>query len=240
VTAPARSAGGGTTPAARCASACWRRSRLSGHTAACTGLAGETSVDSGPDGVDSGSEGLDSGPDGVDSGSEGVDSGPDGMDSGPEGVDSGPEGVDSVPKGEDSGPEGAFVSLVLLSYRFGGFRLPPCAAPARCAPLTGGGGGRWRHCLRLLCAPSDGGSHWRRPPLGPRGPSAPSAARAPGAPFREHSRNIQEIQGTFREHSGNIQGTFREHSADAREPPSQLQEAFKKSTKVDAEYNLPT
>ena len=27
---------------------------------------------------------------------------------------------------------------------------------------------------------------------------------------------------------------------DAREPPSQLQEALKESTKVDAEYNLPT
>jgi hypothetical protein len=27
---------------------------------------------------------------------------------------------------------------------------------------------------------------------------------------------------------------------DAREPPSQLQETLKKSTKVDAEYNLPT
>jgi len=40
-------------------------------------------------------------------------------------------------------------------------------------------------------------------------------------------------QGTFREHSGNIQGTFTEPSgtfsvnwADAREPPSQLQEAL--------------
>jgi hypothetical protein len=29
--------------------------------------------------------------------------------------------------------------------------------------------------------------------------------------FREHSGNIQ---GTFREHSGNLQGTFREHSRD--------------------------
>jgi hypothetical protein len=28
--------------------------------------------------------------------------------------------------------------------------------------------------------------------------------------------------------------------ANAREPPSQLQEALKESTKVDAEYNLPT
>jgi hypothetical protein len=72
--------------------------------------------------------------------------------------------------------------------------------------------------------------------------------------FGEHSGNIQ---GTFREHSGNIQGTFmvREHAGhfegtftnnsvrvevDAREPPSQLQEALKESTKVDAEYNLPT
>jgi hypothetical protein len=50
--------------------------------------------------------------------------------------------------------------------------------------------------------------------------------------------------GAFREHSGNIQGTFREHSgrveADARGPPSQLQEALTESTKVDAEYSLPT
>jgi hypothetical protein len=45
----------------------------------------------------------------------------------------------------------------------------------------------------------------------------------------EHSGNIQE---TFREHSGNIQGTFRESWADAREPPSPLQEALKKRTKV--------
>jgi hypothetical protein len=39
---------------------------------------------------------------------------------------------------------------------------------------------------------------------------------------------------------GNIQGTLRESWADAREPPSQLQEALKKSTKVDTEYNLQT
>jgi hypothetical protein len=40
--------------------------------------------------------------------------------------------------------------------------------------------------------------------------------------------------------SGNIQGQFSLNWADAREPPSQLQEALKKSAKVDAEYNLPT
>jgi hypothetical protein len=82
----------------------------------------------------------------------------------------------------------------------------------------------------------------------------------------EHSGNIRgtlvNIQWTFREHSAifsehsvechlrvelgaacilvNIQWTFRESWADAREPPSQLQEALKKSTKVDAEYNLQT
>jgi hypothetical protein len=41
-----------------------------------------------------------------------------------------------------------------------------------------------------------------------------------------------------------IRGTFSAHSVrvkvDAREPPSQLQEGRKESTKVDAEYNLPT
>jgi hypothetical protein len=46
------------------------------------------------------------------------------------------------------------------------------------------------------------------------------------------------------EHLWNMQGTFREHSGrvevDAREPPSQLQEALEESTKVDAEYILPT
>jgi hypothetical protein len=31
--------------------------------------------------------------------------------------------------------------------------------------------------------------------------------------FSEHSVNIQQIQGAFREYSGNIQRTFREHSA---------------------------
>jgi hypothetical protein len=45
---------------------------------------------------------------------------------------------------------------------------------------------------------------------------------------------------TSREHSRNIQGTFSVIRANAREPPSQLQEALKKSTKVDAEYSLPT
>jgi hypothetical protein len=39
---------------------------------------------------------------------------------------------------------------------------------------------------------------------------------------------------------GNIQGTFSVSWADAREPPSQLQEALKKSTKDDTEYNLQT
>jgi hypothetical protein len=42
------------------------------------------------------------------------------------------------------------------------------------------------------------------------------------------------IQGTFRTYSGNIQVEL------TGEPPSQLQEALKKSTKVDAKYNLPT
>jgi hypothetical protein len=55
--------------------------------------------------------------------------------------------------------------------------------------------------------------------------------------FRERSGNIQV---TFRERSGNVQGTFREHPVrvelDASDPPSQLQEALTKSTKVDAEY----
>jgi hypothetical protein len=55
---------------------------------------------------------------------------------------------------------------------------------------------------------------------------------------------IQMIQGTWREDSGNMEGTLREDSglgkADARGSPSQLQEALKESTKVDAEYNLPT
>ena len=37
-----------------------------------------------------------------------------------------------------------------------------------------------------------------------------------------------------------LQGTFRESRADAREPPSQLQEALLKSNKVDAEYILQT
>jgi hypothetical protein len=58
--------------------------------------------------------------------------------------------------------------------------------------------------------------------------------------FREHLGNIQ---GTFREHSGSVQGMFREHlvraGVDAREPPSQLQEALQENTRVDAEYNLP-
>jgi hypothetical protein len=66
--------------------------------------------------------------------------------------------------------------------------------------------------------------------------------------LREHSRNIQgtfgENQGIFRKQSLNMQGPFREHSVrvevDACESPSQLQEAHKESTKVDAEYNLPT
>jgi hypothetical protein len=45
----------------------------------------------------------------------------------------------------------------------------------------------------------------------------------------------------------NIRGTSKEHNThsgrvevDAREPPSQMHEALKDSTKVDAEYNLPT
>jgi hypothetical protein len=46
------------------------------------------------------------------------------------------------------------------------------------------------------------------------------------------------------EHSVNIQGTSSELpvgvEVDARESPSQLQEALKESTKVDVEYNLPT
>jgi hypothetical protein len=52
----------------------------------------------------------------------------------------------------------------------------------------------------------------------------------------------------LREHSGHIQGSFREHSVcvevdsevDAREPPSQLQEALYAGTRIAAEYILPT
>ena len=43
---------------------------------------------------------------------------------------------------------------------------------------------------------------------------------------------------------GSIQGTFREHSVrvevDAREPPSQPQEALEENTKVDAGYDEVT
>jgi hypothetical protein len=45
--------------------------------------------------------------------------------------------------------------------------------------------------------------------------------------------------GTFSQHSAHIQCTFSVSCADAREPPSQLQETIEKSTKVDARYNLP-
>jgi hypothetical protein len=38
----------------------------------------------------------------------------------------------------------------------------------------------------------------------------------------------------------NVQISYSVSWADARKPPSHLQEALKKSTKVDAEYNLPT
>jgi hypothetical protein len=62
--------------------------------------------------------------------------------------------------------------------------------------------------------------------------------------FREHSGNIQ---GTFREHSGSIQGTFRKHSGNIQgELSGRLWASIPtarstfKSTKVDAEYNLPT
>ena len=61
---------------------------------------------------------------------------------------------------------------------------------------------------------------------------------------RTFEEPLGNIQGILRERSGNIQGAFGEHSVraevDALEPPFQLQEAFKESTKVDAEYNLPT
>ena len=53
-----------------------------------------------------------------------------------------------------------------------------------------------------------------------------------------------KIQGTFREHSGNSQGTFREHSVRVERTPVSLhpncKKHLKKSTKVDAEYNLQT
>jgi hypothetical protein len=70
--------------------------------------------------------------------------------------------------------------------------------------------------------------------------------------FREHSGNIQgtfrehsgNVQGTFREHSGNTQGTLREHSMRVERTPVSSHPNFKgtleKSTKVEAEYNLPT
>jgi hypothetical protein len=50
---------------------------------------------------------------------------------------------------------------------------------------------------------------------------------------------------TFREEEGRRRrGTFGKHllqvEVNAREPPSQLQEALKESAKVDAEYNLHT
>jgi hypothetical protein len=60
--------------------------------------------------------------------------------------------------------------------------------------------------------------------------------------FREYSRNIQ---GTLREHTGNIQKTLREHSGRVERTPVSLhpnckKHFKKKSTKVDAEYNLQT
>jgi hypothetical protein len=59
---------------------------------------------------------------------------------------------------------------------------------------------------------------------------------------RHASGNIRgNMRGYMRGNMrGNIQGTFSVSSADAREPPSQLQEALLKSIKVNAEYNLPT
>jgi hypothetical protein len=67
-------------------------------------------------------------------------------------------------------------------------------------------------------------------------------------PFRDYAGTNQDhlgnIQGSFRDHAGTTQEPQREHSgrveADARGPPSQLEEALKESTKVDAEYNLLT
>jgi hypothetical protein len=56
-------------------------------------------------------------------------------------------------------------------------------------------------------------------------------------PFRER---LGTIQGTFGEHFGNVRGTSGRVEADARRPPSQLQEVLQKSSKVSAEYNSPT
>jgi hypothetical protein len=60
--------------------------------------------------------------------------------------------------------------------------------------------------------------------------------RIPGVDLRVHhllSTCAAQCLATCREHSVQVE-------VHAREPPSKLQEAFKESTKVDAEYNLPT
>jgi hypothetical protein len=46
--------------------------------------------------------------------------------------------------------------------------------------------------------------------------------------------------GTFFLSDQKVAGKMGRVEADARGPPSQLQEALKKSTKVDAKYNMPT
>jgi hypothetical protein len=72
----------------------------------------------------------------------------------------------------------------------------------------------------------------------------PSPLGGPRPALFSTGQHSARIQGTFREHSGNIQGTLRERSVKvevgANEPPSQLQEALKESTKVDAKSNLQT
>jgi hypothetical protein len=51
-------------------------------------------------------------------------------------------------------------------------------------------------------------------------------------------------QGTFRKRLGDVKGTFREYSEIVERTPVSLhpncKKHFKKSTKVDAEYNLQT
>ena len=76
-----------------------------------------------------------------------------------------------------------------------------------------------------------------------RPPGAPTLVQQ-NVPEREHSGNIQgtfgNIQGTFKEHSGNTQGTFSVSWRTPVSPHPNCKNHFKKSTKVDAEYNEPT
>jgi hypothetical protein len=86
-----------------------------------------------------------------------------------------------------------------------------------------------------------------RPP--PSAPPPPTPSAPPRPRTCGHSGNIQCDLSLLRPQLRvpphglvpvAIQGTFSVTWADAREPPSQLQEALKKNTKVDEEYNLQT